>query len=346
MTRLLTLFCILITLATGYLKLNSITPASSASDEAQRARPTYSPNPGLIGGPYELLFSNLAESIDTGTMRNGMRSCPIGQFVVGVDFDGNRLLCSNQPVTNSSAPYTANFEMTDTTTMRLGLKACPENFGMTGLSVVNNKVSCAHVGKMKVELSTNTRRSQTDACPSGRVMVGFDDDSNKVLCGKRIDTCFGAIGSRCGVTSEPFVTPFALCVADHCLVNAGSWEHDECCWQFPNGKLCRTPDGSHDGNCTVSLSKAISRLSKGYNWKVAINFSLEEENGVVNRNLFCAPPGTIVHRSDPNRCCSSSLRTLADPLTDPIRAAADAAQAAVQQISPLELASGNPRVCR
>ena len=163
MTRLLILCCILMTFFIGYLILIAITPISSASVDDQPIS-TYLFKPGLAGGPYELLFASFAESIDTGTMRNGMRSCPIGQFVVGVDFNGNRLLCSNQPVTNSSAPYTASFEITDMTTTRLGLKACPENFGMTGLSVVNNKVSCAHVGKMKLELSSNTRRSQTNAC--------------------------------------------------------------------------------------------------------------------------------------------------------------------------------------
>lgn len=289
---------------------------------------------------------NVAESIDTGTMRNGMRSCPISQFIVGIDLDGNRLLCSNQPVVNSAAVYTAIFEIVDSSTTEHGLKACPEGYGMTGLSVINNKVSCAHVGKMSRVLFSTIRRSSTNACPAGRVMVGFDGDSDKVLCGRRIDSCFGAAGSRCGVQSEGFETPLALCANNQCLINAGSWDHDECCWQFPNGKVCRNLVAPHDGKCATEFSKALTRLAAGYNWRRNISFSTLNDNGVVDRNAFCAPAGTIVHRNDADRCCSGSMRLLANAFADPLQAAKDGAKATAQGINPAELASGNARVCR
>ncbi|MDQ3474113.1 MAG: hypothetical protein M3447_10285, partial [Acidobacteriota bacterium] len=289
---------------------------------------------------------SVAESIDTGTMRNRMRSCPVGQFIVGVDLDGNRLLCSNQPVVNSSAPYTASFEIVDTSTTEQGLKRCPEGYGMTGLSVVNNKVSCAHVGKMSRVIFSGIRRSSTNACPAGRVMAGLDADSEKVLCGRRIDTCFGAAGSRCGFQSEGFDTPLALCTNNQCLINAGSWDHDECCWQFPNGKVCRSLGAAHDGKCTSEFSKALTRLAAGYNWRRNISFSTLNTSGVVDRDAFCAPAGTIVHRNDVDRCCSSSVRLLANALADPLQATRDAAKATAQGINPAEPVSGNARVCR
>ncbi len=292
------------------------------------------------------IFTSLAESVDTGTMRNGMRSCPMGQFIVGIDLDGNRLLCSNQPVVNSAAPYSASFEILDTNTFQQGLKACPEGYGMTGLSVVQNKVSCAHVGKMSRVIFTNTRRAETVACPAGRVMSGFDHDSNQVLCGRRIDTCFGAAGSRCGFQSEGFETPVALCLSGRCLINAGSWEHDECCWQFPNGSVCRVFGAPNDGRCSAAYDKAVGRLVLGYNWRRNISFSTLNTTGVVDRAAFCAPFGTIVHKNDVDRCCNGRARLMANALTDPLQAAADLRKAAAQNIGAMEVASGNPRVCR
>ena len=287
----------------------------------------------------------LTESIDLRTMRNGMRSCPVGQFIVGIDLDLNRVLCSNQPVLNSAAPYTTAFEITDTKTFSQGLKSCPAGYGMTGLNVAQKKVSCAHVGKLEPAISSTIRRSNTNACPEGRVMVGFDDDSNRVLCGRRVDSCFGSLGSRCGITSEGFETAGALCVNNQCLTNAGSWEHDECCWDFPNGKWCRDPTANHDGRCVAELSKALSRLAAGYNWKTNINFSVQNLTGTVVRATFCAPVGTIVHRNDVNRCCSGNARLMATAMSDPIQAAADLAKATQQGIT-TELTTGNPRVCR
>ena len=189
-----------------------------------------------------------------------MRSCPVGQFIVGIDLDGNRLLCSNQPVVNSAAPYSTSFEIVDASTFEQGLKACPDGYGMTGLNAVQRKVSCAHVGKMSPFVSTAVRRSGTNACPAGRVMVGFNRDNDQILCGRRIESCFGALGARCGAQSEGLDTPVAICLNGQCLINAGSWEHDECCWQFPNGNVCRTPTAPDDGHCRSAFSKAVSRL--------------------------------------------------------------------------------------
>jgi hypothetical protein len=327
---------------------NDLTQAESGIGNDQSMLVTRLFGSELYAGPESSISSLsllLTESVNLDTMRNGMRSCPVGQFIVGIDMDLNRILCSNQPVLNSAAPYTAAFEITDTTTFSQGLKACPAGYGMTGLNVAQKKVSCAHVGKLEPAISSTIRRSNTNACPEGRVMIGFDDDSNRVLCGRRVDSCFGALGSRCGITSEGFETAGALCLNNQCLTNAGSWAHDECCWDFPNGKWCRNVTANHDGRCVTELSTALSRLAAGYNWKTNINFLVQNLHGTVVRETFCAPPGTIVHRNDVNRCCSGNARMMASATSDPIQATADLTKATQQGIT-TELTTSNPRVCR
>src|SRR5690606_39386221 len=40
--------------------------------------------------------------------------------------------------------------------------------------------------------------------------------------------CFGALGADCGGAQSGIPTS-ALCAGGECYINAGSWEHDECC---------------------------------------------------------------------------------------------------------------------
>jgi hypothetical protein len=276
------------------------------------------------------------EIVDSGTMRNSMRSCPANMFIVGVDLDGNRLLCSDM-----FGPYTptAVFETVDGSAVASGTKSCPTGYGVTGLSPVRNRVSCAHRGKMETFIDQTTVRSGMRACPVGTVVTGIGFTDNRLLCGRRVDFCFGGLGQRCGITKEGFDTPLALCVAGRCYVNAGSWIHDECCWRFPNGIACRAgPDRPHDGHCVTEFGKAVSHLALGYNWRRNVDFNVPNTTGNVTFVQYCAPNGTIVHRSDVARCCGRASRAF-----DPFR---DTGQATSQNVSPVELVNGNARVCR
>ncbi|MEO8218420.1 MAG: hypothetical protein ABI718_15165 [Acidobacteriota bacterium] len=274
-----------------------------------------------------------AETVDLSTRRNNMRACPLGQFAVGVDMNGNRLLCNT-----FFTPYTSAFESTDSSTIRQQTKACPTDYAVTGVSPLRNEVSCAHIGLMNIVADTTTSRSGMHACPVGRILLGIDFNSSKILCGLREDFCFGGLGQRCGPQREGLTTPFSLCLNGVCWVNAGSWDHDECCFANPNGMACTAgPMAPQDGHCGGPWDRALSRLAAGYNWTRAVSFTVPNRTGTVGHNQWCAPSGTIVHRLDASKCCSSSARSI-----DAIR---DAAPLFNQRVPASELALGNARAC-
>src|SRR5689334_20165141 len=78
----------------------------------------------------------LAQSVDRNTQRNGMHSCPAGQFVMGVQVTKNLLICASLPG-NSAA------EIVDKTTQEQGMHACPPGTAMTGLQASKNLLACA-----------------------------------------------------------------------------------------------------------------------------------------------------------------------------------------------------------
>ncbi|HEX6576562.1 MAG TPA: hypothetical protein VF042_16455 [Gemmatimonadaceae bacterium] len=276
------------------------------------------------------------EVIDYGTRRNDVRSCPVNMHVVGVDLDGNRLLCSD-----SFGPYepAAVFETLSGNRDLSSTRACREGYAVTGVSPVRNSVACSHAGLMESFTDATTMRMGMHACPTGTVVIGVHLRGNGLLCGRRVDFCFGGLGQRCGVTKEGLATPFALCVAGVCWINAGSWIHDECCWRFPNGFACRGgPQDVNDGHCGEEFSLAVAHLAAGYSWTRSVSFNERTLNGAVRFNAYCAPAGTIVHRNNVSRCCSRMGRAL-----DPI---GDAPRITSQKIYPTEILAGNPRVCR
>ena len=277
-----------------------------------------------------------AQTIDYETRRNEMRSCPVNMHVVGVDLDGNRLLCSDFFGPYNPAPV---FETLTGNRDIFSTRACREGYAVTGISPVRNLVACAHTGFMESFTDRTTMRMGMRACPAGTVALGVDLEENGLLCGRRVDFCFGGLGQRCGITKEGLTTPLALCAAGICWINAGSWIHDECCWRFPNGYACRGgPQDVNDGNCANEFALAVAHLAAGYNWTRRVNFNERTLTGVVRFNEYCAPTGTIVHRNNVNRCCTRMAR--------PLNQILDAPRIVNQKVDPIELASGNPRICR
>lgn len=123
------------------------------------------------------------------------------------------------------------------------------------------------------------------------------------------ERCFGALGMECGPQSN--LLPTALCGAGICRINAGSWEHDECCWANRNsGKSC-IPTAQSPGQapvCNASWQKALSRLSGGWSWTRQVDFSRYNATGKVERSLYCAVKGSLIHKDDVKYCCSRSAR--------------------------------------
>lgn len=131
----------------------------------------------------------------------------------------------------------------------------------------------------------------------------------------KVEHCFGALGAQCG--GAQFGLPVAaLCSLGSCQINAGSWEHDQCCWDHPAGMACRAgpADGilGHDGNCVAEWNKALGRLQAGLNWRRSIDFNRPNATGQVNFPEYCAPRNTMVHQDDVRYCCSRAATAVPD----------------------------------
>lgn len=126
---------------------------------------------------------------------------------------------------------------------------------------------------------------------------------------RRAQHCFGALGAECGQIPIANVPITALCAHGQCKVNAGSWEHDECCWNHSRGMACQVGplDGvvnEHDGNCVGAWNKALDRLGRGLIWQRSVNFARTNSTGVVVFGDYCAPRGTRIDAADERFCCS------------------------------------------
>lgn len=140
----------------------------------------------------------------------------------------------------------------------------------------------------------------------------------------RKEYCFGALGAQCGGAQQGIPTT-ALCLGGQCQINAGSWEHDECCFAHPGGMACQAGPldyvTGHNGKCVNEWNKALARLQAGLNWTRRVDFNKPNSTGRVEFSEYCAPAGARVHRDDVRYCCS-------------------------RQADQMPLLSGNVRVCR
>lgn len=125
--------------------------------------------------------------------------------------------------------------------------------------------------------------------------------------GVRKEYCFGALGAQCGGAQYNLPT-HALCALGKCKINAGSWEHDECCYANPRGMACQAGPldyvTGHSGACVNEWNKALARLNANLNWTRPVDFNRPNSSGRVEFALYCAPTGTPVHRDDVRYCCS------------------------------------------
>lgn len=142
---------------------------------------------GMLVGLFGLYAGDVSgQTVDTDTQRNGMHSCPPGQFVVGVRVDRNQLLCSGE-----FGGYTTTQETVQQGGARRinsqshGMHACTEGMGMTGLHVTRNLVACAPIALPPIPrfVDTDTQRFRMHACPAGNPVSGIHVSSNLLLCG-------------------------------------------------------------------------------------------------------------------------------------------------------------------
>ncbi|MCX7902429.1 MAG: hypothetical protein N2483_09145 [Burkholderiaceae bacterium] len=127
------------------------------------------------------------------------------------------------------------------------------------------------------------------------------------------ETCFGAAGMRCGGFSDQLAfqgvafclpAPSPLAKSGICKIHGGSWDHDTCCFANPNGVQC---GGDNNSNaCQAAWDKSLHRTGFGYYWFRSIDYTRTNATGVIERPLYCATPGSGIHRNDRPHCCSGA----------------------------------------
>jgi hypothetical protein len=130
----------------------------------------------------------------------------------------------------------------------------------------------------------------------------------------RPEYCFGAAGQQC----VDRVGRIGTCVLGSCLINAGSWLHDECCWRDRNGYLCSgqfehvltpPPGGGNPGiNCQVEFYTAFTRLDSIFSWRRNVDFAVANSTGRVDHGAYCAPAGAYMIAGEEAMCCSRRVR--------------------------------------
>ncbi|ESQ87656.1 hypothetical protein ABAC460_18445 [Asticcacaulis sp. AC460] len=130
------------------------------------------------------------------------------------------------------------------------------------------------------------------------------------------ERCFGAAGQGCSDT----IGGVGTCIGGSCTINAGSWEHDECCVRNRDGGMC---DGKFEEMaavvgaggppqvCQAQFNKAFARVGTLLSWRRAVNFNTVNTTGNVDFAAYCAPAGTLMPAGEAGRfCCSRQARDL------------------------------------
>jgi len=125
--------------------------------------------------------------------------------------------------------------------------------------------------------------------------------------------CFGAIGQMCGGIPIPGVPQgeYWGCTGTQCVINAGSYKHDECCFKLnkegrkKEATMCGTLAGTE---CNVEWLWAVHRTTHRLSWKRWVDTCYDNTSGKVEHHYYCAPAGTIVGMIDAFACCSKKVR--------------------------------------
>jgi hypothetical protein len=142
-------------------------------------------------------------------------------------------------------------------------------------------------------------------------------DYSGPACATVCQRCYGAIGNNCGV-ADGF--NFGFCAGNLCMINAGSWEHDECCIKHrQNGPStvqgsCSPPaSGAPPPHvCQTEFNKAAAHLAApGLTWTRTVSTSKAicgtGELDVVHADM-CNLSGGTLGCADKKYCCSGSAQ--------------------------------------
>lgn len=211
--------------------------------------------------------------------------------------NGQLLVTGGTAAAGSAASIPANLSLVALRLPASGGPACP-----------STTQQAAAPGQFTIPQATIDRALASSAArPIGQT-VGRIDLGHK---------CLGAAGQNCGDRSLGEVS---TCIpeAGTCLINAGSWLHDECCVRNPDGGMCDgkmeeavtqvLPAGSQV--CQAEFNKAVTRLGTPLTWLRRVDMSVRNTTGIVDHAAYCAPQGTLVDSAagEQRFCCSRAAR--------------------------------------
>ncbi|NQY41623.1 MAG: hypothetical protein HRT80_16190 [Henriciella sp.] len=147
------------------------------------------------------------------------------------------------------------------------------------------------------------------------------DDTPNVTDGPyKGENCFGAVGEGCAPMSwswEKLFPEGSSCSPTmrnnpyivECLVNTGSWAHDECCVRNPQGKKCGQQD-REPNKCSAEWDHAFNHTLGGlYTWKRTVSKQVYNSSGYINEPLYCAPKGQALALGEGTEfCCSGRAK--------------------------------------
>ena len=149
-------------------------------------------------------------------------------------------------------------------------------------------------------------------------------DIRGTACKTIVQTCYGAAGNNCGPADG--IANFGLCaytpLGPSCKINAGSWEHDECCIRHrlggpnPQQGSCTAPGlGPPPYYCQDLLAKAVLHIQHPelswtrYKMDFGKKYTRTEEIEMPVTHLdMCNESGGTLLCSDVQYCCSRSGR--------------------------------------
>ena len=159
-------------------------------------------------------------------------------------------------------------------------------------------------------------------CVNGQCVCSALDHSGS-FCETVCQRCYGAIGNNCGA-ADGF--NFGFCAGNRCMINAGSWTHDECCIaqrrngpapQSQQGSCSPAPFGPPPHVCQAEFNKAVAHLAApGLTWTRTVNTSAQRcttTTMLVDHAAMCNPSGGTLACGDDRMCSSRTAKPTARP---------------------------------
>lgn len=166
--------------------------------------------------------------------------------------------------------------------------------------------------------------SGNGTCVNGQCTCSHPDYSG-AFCETVCQRCYGAIGNNCGAADG--FDNFGFCVGNKCMINAGSWTHDECCIaQRRNGPAPESQQGSCSpvisGSppphvCQAEFNTAVAHLAApGLTWTRTVDTSAQRCTTTtmqVDHTAMCNQSGGTLSCTDQRMCCSRSAKPAGPP---------------------------------